>query len=66
MKVLERPLLAHLSNQVNTFQDTLQFAYCPGFYVEIYLLQQVLSHLDKAGSLCSLISPVLLKFSSLR
>ena len=62
--------MSHFSNQVKTFQDPLQFAYCPGVGAEdsiINLLQRAHSHLDKAGSTVRikfLISPVLLiKFS---
>ena len=42
-----------LDKQMKTFQDLLQFAYCPGVGVEdviIVILQQVCSHLDKANS----------------
>jgi len=49
---------------MNTIQDTLQFAYHPWVDVEdaiIYLLQRILSHLDKAGSMVR----IMFRFSSL-
>ena len=51
--VVERALLAHLSIQVNTSHDPLQFAYRLGIGVEnvmIYLLQWAHSHLAITGS----------------
>ena len=53
MKVLERLVLAHLTPQVTSYLDPLQFAYCPRVGVEdaiIYLLHRAHSHLDKSGS----------------
>ena len=49
--------LAHLRKQVNTFQDPLQYAYCPGVGVEdaiICLLRWAHSHVDKAGTMVRL------------
>ena len=48
MKVLENMLVPHLSRQVSTLQDPLQFAYCSGVWVEdviFYPLHQALPHL---------------------
>jgi len=50
MKVLERLLLAHVNKQVKTFQDPLQFAYCPWVGVEDAIIYLLYCHLDKAGS----------------
>ena len=53
MKVLDRPLCAHLNKQVKTFQNQLQFVHHSGVGVEVaafYLLHRVHSHLDAAGS----------------
>ena len=80
MKVLERLSSTHLSRQVNTFQNLLQFAYCSGISVEvaiIYFCQQAHSRLDKAGSMTfdvflvfprafNIIQPVLLSCTKYR
>ena len=53
MKALERLVLAHLTPQVSSYLDPLQFAYRPRVGVEdaiIYLLHRAHSHLDKSGS----------------
>ena len=54
IKALERLLLVHLNKHVKSFQDPLQFAFCPEVGVEdaiIELLQQAHSHMDKVGSM---------------
>ena len=58
MKPLERLFLAYLNKQVKTFQDPLQFAYCPGVGIEdaiTYLLQWAHPYLDKAGSTVTIV-----------
>ncbi|KAF7695156.1 hypothetical protein HF521_006879 [Silurus meridionalis] len=53
MKTLERLVFTHLRPLVSLSTDTLQFTYQPGIGVEdavIFLLNQAISHMEKAGS----------------
>ncbi|TWW77898.1 cGMP-dependent protein kinase 2 [Takifugu flavidus] len=53
MKTMERIVLTHLRQLVDSKMDPLQFAYRPGIGVDdavIYLLHRSLSHLESTGS----------------
>ncbi|TWW81700.1 hypothetical protein D4764_01G0015150 [Takifugu flavidus] len=55
MKTMERIVLTHLRQLVDSKMDPLQFAYRPGIGVDddvIYLLHWSLSHLEGTGSTC--------------